>query len=73
MFGFGGMGGGGMMGMPNQMGLGQQHHPELTYIPDTAEKVNIAPLALVKMLKHCKWFALANSAVWEGRPVGDPL
>ena len=38
-----------MMGMMNQ-----QHHPELTYIPDTAEKVQIAPLALLKMMKHCR-------------------
>ena len=42
--------------MPNMMGgFGQaQHHPELTYIPDTAEKVQISPLALLKMMKHCR-------------------
>ena len=49
MFGMGmpGMGGMGGLGMP-------QHNAETTAIPDTAEKVQIAPLALVKMLKHCK-------------------
>ena len=52
MFNFGGGGMGGMPGM-NMMG-GSQGHPELTYIADTAEKINIAPLALLKMLKHCK-------------------
>ena len=44
--------GGGMMGQMPMMG--SQGHPELSYIPDTAEKVNISPLALLKMLKHCK-------------------
>ena len=52
MFNFGGGGMGGMPGM--NMGLGSQGHPELTYIADTAEKINIAPLALLKMMKHCK-------------------
>ena len=51
--GFGGMGGG-MGGMMGGMGFGSQGHPELTYIPDTAEKINIAPLALLKMMKHCR-------------------
>ena len=45
---------GGMGGMMGGMGLGSQGHPELTYIADTAEKINIAPLALLKMLKHCR-------------------
>jgi len=30
---------GGMGGMPMMGGFGQQHHPELTYIADTSEKV----------------------------------
>ena len=41
----------GMMGMPGQ----QQFNAETTAIPDTAEKVKISALALVKMLKHCKY------------------
>ena len=52
-------GGGGMGGMPMGGGMGMgmmgsQGHPELTYIPDTAEKITISPLALLKMLKHCR-------------------
>ena len=48
-------GGGGMgMGMGMGGGIGSQGHPELTYIPDTAEKINVSPLALLKMLKHCR-------------------
>ena len=48
-------GGGGMgMGMGMGGGFGSQGHPELTYIPDTAEKINVSPLALLKMLKHCR-------------------
>ena len=43
------------MGMGEMGGLGQQQfNAETTAIPDTAEKVQIAPLALVKMLKHCR-------------------
>ena len=42
-----------MMGGMQSM-MGSQGHPELTYVPDTAEKITIAPLALLKMLKHCK-------------------
>lgn len=42
-----------MMGMGGNM-MGSQGHPELTYIADTAEKVTVSPLALLKMLKHCK-------------------
>ena len=53
-FNQGGGGMGGMGGMMGGMGLGSQGHPELTYIADTAEKINIAPLALLKMLKHCR-------------------
>jgi 26S proteasome regulatory subunit N11 len=34
--------------------FGEQGHPELTYIPDTAEQVKISSLALLKMLKHCR-------------------
>ena len=34
--------------------FGDQGHPELTYIPDTAEQVKISALALLKMLKHCR-------------------
>ena len=41
----------GMMGMPGR----QQFNAETTAIPDTAEKVKISALALVKMLKHCKY------------------
>jgi hypothetical protein len=59
MFPFGG-GGGGLGGMPMMGGMGgmgmmgSQGHPELSYVPDTAERINIAPLPLLKMLKHCK-------------------
>jgi len=58
-FGGGGMGGMGMpgmggMGMNDMMGMGSQGHPELSYVPDTAERINISSLALLKMLKHCK-------------------
>ena len=42
------------MGMGMGGGFGSQGHPELTYIPDTAEKINVSPLALLKMLKHCR-------------------
>ena len=42
------------MGMGMGGGIGSQGHPELTYIPDTAEKINVSPLALLKMLKHCR-------------------
>jgi len=53
-------GGGGFGQMPMMMGggmggmMGSQGHPELTYVPDTSERINIAPLALLKMLKHCR-------------------
>ena len=53
-FGNGGMGGMPMMGMGQGPILGSHGHPELSYIPDTAEKIKISPLALIKMLKHCK-------------------
>ncbi len=60
MFPFGG--GGGMGGMPMMGGgmgmnsmMGSQGHPELSYVPDTSERINIAPLPLLKMLKHCKY------------------
>ena len=33
---------------------GPQPHPEHAYIPDTAERVQISPLALLKMNKHCR-------------------
>ena len=49
------MGGGmPMMGGPMGMMGQQQGFSESTYIPDTAEKIIIAPLALLKMLKHCR-------------------
>ena len=49
-----GMPGMGGMGMNDMMGMGSQGHPELSYVPDTAERINISSLALLKMLKHCK-------------------
>ena len=55
MFPMGGPGGG-MMGMGGMggFGMGQQRNPETSYVPDTSERINIAPLALLKMLKHCR-------------------
>jgi 26S proteasome regulatory subunit N11 len=55
----GGMGGGFGRGVASgaqwpSLGIGDQGHPELTYIPDTAESVKISALAMLKMLKHCR-------------------
>ena len=77
MFPFGGGMGGGMpmmgMGGMNPM-MGSQGHPELSYIPDTSERANISPLALIKMLKHCKLVTqtlILNK--WDFRSVWNPV
>ena len=33
------------------------HTTENAVVPDTSEKIKISPVALLKMLKHCKYYS----------------
>lgn len=44
-----------MFNLNDLMGFGQQPNAaESTKIPDTSEQVHVSPLALLKMMRHCR-------------------